>query len=528
MSETWTEITTQDDPATGHRAVEDGRVYRDNDDCLTRTAQIFQRKATAVSGFNNTFSTRTATGIKIRFFKPAFVKKVSFKYWIGFEGIGSRRIWAVVRFNNNGSLETPLADNNGAGTGSALHATVTDFDLSSLAEGIYEAEIYAGHDGAGGDNFSINFPAGRDNEDASTPSGVDDNSVLELFNWNTMDWSTSPASDIVNATHLTADKGHTSTVGKMWYDRDEKLRRQPAGFVLDEVTESTTLHTSWADKGDVAKIYVPRWADVLRLQIEMKVSGGTGRVSINPREADDEGAPYSFWSDDVNEIPTTTSATYEFKQIRINVSRWRGQVIRLRLRMNISTSSTTVAVRALQYNQGHQWEVGPIPSMDPIAIPWRPWASEAYSQWALLHAAWWRRMTSRDSELRERQMLQRYHHTQQTGAFINLTILNESRIKIYQPKGARFLWATCEYSNSGGFVANGIKLDYTDAPDGDYSYNGVRFINVLDGVYEISREARADRDGTVQEFAIWVQGGRNTAVFDVKNLDRARMRWSIV
>ena len=51
MPETWTDITTQDDPGAPHKAVALGRVYRDNDDYNCRS-EAFGRAWVDASGIS--------------------------------------------------------------------------------------------------------------------------------------------------------------------------------------------------------------------------------------------------------------------------------------------------------------------------------------------------------------------------------------------------------------------------------------------------------------------------------------------
>ncbi len=517
MAENWTDVTTQDDPAMGHRAVELGRVHRDNDDCNTRIDQIFQAAGLTVTGLNQTYPNVVGTGIKVRFFKPAFVDKVSFKYYVASRVVGGVRHWSKVRFNFDTNLETTLNDTNVSGTGLV---TITDFDLSSLAEGSYEAEIFVGATCAAGDQFIVRLPSGADEANTQPPSEALDNFTLECFKWNTIKWTTSPSSNLTD-TELAADKGHTKTVGKMWYDRDEKLRRRPAGCSMAEFSEASAVHPTFADKGVFAKVYVPKSADVLLLRVECKVtSGNTGRISINPVEADNEGSPYSFHSVNVNEVAFPTNTSYAIHIIRVNVSRWRGQTVQLKLRMNNSAGGHTVWAKIQDTFQGHNWESGPLPSQQPIAIPWRLFPAAAYDQGALLHAAWWRRIALRDRDLLERQMLQRGFNITRPSSTSSDVNISSSRMRLYQPKGATKLTAICEVANPNSFVSS-LAVDYFDRPDGQLYQQS----NVLAGVWEVTKPLRADRAGTTQEFAIFFTGGTTNIVYRCLDLDRARMRW---
>ncbi len=526
MAENWTTITTQDDPNSGFEAVAKGRVFRDNDDCHTRTDQVVQSRNTNVTGFNQTYPNRVATGIKVRFYKPAFAKYISFRYHLQKNTVGGVRTWSVVRFNGNPALETPLQDTNVTGLGGTYPASVTDFDLSSLPAGVYEAEVFAGHGGLAGDPFTISLPGGTTLASPFAPSMGNDFFAQDAFKWSTVDWATSPASDLVDATHLTADKGITQTQTQMLYDRDEKLRRRTAGFWFPEKT-SSTQQPAWANI-DLGKIYVPRHADILALEIEIKTAAsGTANAYLGAVEHAAAGFP--FWTDDVHGGVASTSTTYERKTIRTNLSMFRGQEVQLRLYLNNNAAANLSSMRKLENEQGNWWEPGPLPSLEKVAVDWRNWQAAGRSQGALMSAGWWRRCVNRDLDLLERQMLQRafsYTNSVSGGGKIQLS---DSSFRLYQPKGVGAsggsLVGYIELASNGAFTSQ-MKLDYIDEPDADGFFGITGFVS--NGIYRVWRPARADRDGTLQTFTLFRNGGTSGAIYRMPESLQGLFGWRIL
>jgi len=524
MAEVWTTIATQDDPDTGHQAIEKGRAFRDNDDCLTRDACTQQAVNLAKTGLNQTYPSRVATGVKVRFFKPAFVKKVSFSYYVAKNGIGAVRTWSVVRFNNNAALETPIKDTNV----SAYPAVVTDFDISSLPEGVYGAEIYAGHAGASGDTIQLRLPSGKLLADPLPSTVASDSNNLSALLFSTADWSSVspplPACDLLDATHLTADKGHTQDAARMFYNRDERLRRRSAVYAFSPQGSSYTF-PSW--QGFVlSKIHVPLHAEVLNLQVLLRTTaGGTAYAVIDCEEMQ---AEFPFANANVSEDASSTSATDEEVTVQVNLAPMRGKDATLRLWLTNSTAAKSTNCQ-IPWSMActHHWSAQPLAGRQGLRPNWQDHPLAARSTGALLSSAWWRRMKFRDRELQERQLLQRaYSATIVTVPVVN-SILYDSIVTLYQPKGmgatGGHLVVMHEIANTLA-LSNTIKLDYLDEPDG---YHADVLGNVINGVYRLERLARADRDGTLQNFGVFVLGGRTGTIHRCQSTDLFRAGWRL-
>jgi hypothetical protein len=524
MAETWTNITTQDDPDSGHQAVTKGRVYRDNDDCHTRHDQILQAKNIAVTTIGGqVYPTRVASGVKVRFFKPAHVKKISFKYHAAFLALGAYDIWSVVRFNNDAALETPVVR---LSTGGVYPVDVVDFDISSLAEGIYEAEVYAGSTAPGGSNHYVALPGGRIVSDPTPGSISNDNTSLQVFRMRDPAWSSSPASDLTDAM-LTADKGITQTQVKMLYDRDEKLRRRPAGFYFPEKTGTAVAPAAWT-ANLLGKIYVPLWADVLNLQVEMKVSAsGQAHVYLSCVELE---TIYPWAHNDSMIGDSSSSTAYEFKTIRVNLAPLRGREVQLKLWSGVTVGGNTAFCRMQEHLQGAWWSVqpaedGPINNTPLKTWPdWREWKAAGYQQGALMSAGWWRRCTNRDRDLIERQMLQRtFSFTgSSTSSYASFA---DAQMTIYQPAGMGAaggkLVAFCEIASAS--AVSSLKLDYGDQPESE-NFNGV-VLNVGNGIYRLERPAIAARDGSLQLFSVFAVRAGGATIYRCLEAQRGMMSW---
>lgn len=475
------------------------------------------------SGFANVYA-RTATGCILRFFLPPHSKTGWFYWYMGGTSVPSNRFWGVVRFNGNPALETPLTDSYYA----SFPVLVSGLDLSSLASGVYEAEVYAGSDNAAKSNI-INLPAGRSIAD-STPSTNFDSSARSSMVFGTEDWTESPASAVTDA-QLTADKGFIYPIAQAFYDRDEKMRRKPAGYLVAEKT-AAVVHPAFVNY-DLPLIYVPRSADVLALDVEIKTdSGGTARAILSCVELEADG--YGFFDESVSEAVTSTATSYEKKTLRVNLSPRRGREATLRLWINNDVTAKTSYFRVLETG-GHRWEVSPIPPFDiytpeDIAAPWRSWPAVARQQGALLHAAWFRRMAQRDLDLMERQMLQRGFSYTIPGTASVPTLVTDSQMRLWQPMGIGAaggkLVAYIELAGTAAAQIN-FGIDYSDIPQG-IGGNWTGWVSATaNGLYKVTRPALAARDGTEQIFgAVYLIGG-NARIIRTQDAPRARMRWEL-
>lgn len=531
MAEAWTNITTQDDPDSGHEAVAKGRAFRDNDDCLTRVVQTVQRSST-IAGFNQVYPNRIATGIAVSFYKPPYAKKVSFQYHLAKTSIGSVRIWAVVRFNNDAALETALGDTNAGGYPGWFD--VVDFDLSSLPEGVYTAEIFAGHAGVVGDAFQCRIPAGRKTQtEPAPPSMLADSPLLRPFKWSDPDWSSAPASNLIDATHLTADKGHSSTIAQMFYDRDQKLVKRPAGYYFTGAEKSATVQHPAFTNFDLPKIYVPKSGDLLAINAAMRTTaGGTAVAYMSCVEMD---ADFPFWNHHVSgDGISTTSATYTNLIHRVNLAPMRGREATLRVWLTNLTAAKTTDYLVNSNQAGHRWEPQPIIGgfgpPEAISDDWQRWAAAGRQQGALLSSAWWHRMTKRDRDLLCQQMSQREFSYTVPATTSTFAPIADNQMTLYQPKGmgasGGLLVAYAQVANSAGFISN-LKIDYTDQPDGSSGGNGWELAGVGDGKYKLTRPARTDRDGTMVSIGIFWATLRTGIVYSCVGDDCHKMRWEV-
>ena len=533
MSEIWTPIVAQDDPDSGLQAIAKGRAYRDNDECLVRSLQTVQRSAT-ISGFNQTYPNRVATGIAVSFYKPPYAKKLSFQYHLSKTSIGSVRAWAVVRFNNNPALETPLGDTSAGGYVGWFD--VVDFDLSSLPAGVYIAEIFAGNAGAAGDSWYARIPAGRRTQtEPAPPSMLADSTLLRPFQWSGADWSSSPASDLLDATHLTADKGLSQTVAQMFYDRDQKLVRRPAGYFFTGAAKSSSFtHPAW-QSFDLPKIYVPKSGDVLALNAAIRTTAGgqaNALMSCVEMEADFPFAHPQVVGDGIG----STSTTFENKILSVNLAPMRGREATLRLWLNNSVAAKTTDFLLASNQAGHRWEPQPYPAtywggaQQTISDDWQRWAAAGRQQGALLSSAWWHRITKRDLDLQCRQFSQREFSYTVPASVVSFSPILDNQMTIYQPKGMGAsggkLVAYIQAASSSGFTS-ALKLDYTDQPDGSGGGNGWEIAGVGDGKYRLERPARSDRDGTAVSIGMFWMTSRVGIVYSAAGDDCHKMRWEV-
>lgn len=512
MAETWTAITDEADPDSGHEAVEKARVFRDNDDALVRVQQTHQATAVGAQNLNNTFSTTEATGVVLKWYKSAHVKKLSFEFYVGKTGLAgpTSRVWGKVRFNNDAGLETSLFDSNVSDPPWA----VVDFDVSSLSEGWYDAEIYAGTDYADGTDMTLRLPAGGLD---TTTLPIDNNSV-GAFEFHDPDWTTSPTSDTLDAA-LAVDEGHNSTIGQAWYDRDEKLRIRPFGI---EIAERSGTGPTGSTFSGIFTAYVPKWANTLHVFFEVYVTGGTGTVllsdALDPSDADYRNAPTL--------VAPVGAYDGTLVECQINVSGNRGQRRFFDLKLINDTGGQSTFARILNTNVQAKWSaLRPLPTRSVTALEWREWPATARSQNAFLHAAWWRRMKNRDLELHERSLYARSFTGTLSSPLLDWTQLGGSRMTLYQPPGlgASGGELVCGVELAGTNGSSGLRLNYSDLT----ADTAEDLTNVNNGEHILHRPLLSARDGSEQEFIVSMVSGLSGQI--VRNTERLRpvMCWRI-
>jgi hypothetical protein len=463
-----------------------------------------------------------ATGCKINFFKPGWATHLDFKFFVGRFQNGvppfGTTIIAKVRFNNDPGLETAVFDSFALGTNIFV---VTNFDISSLAEGYYDAEIFAGTQETPGpaNGWMHRLPAGGPitNVEGGGNLIASDQATLSGFNFTNGSYGTEAISDA----DLTADKGHTSTVGGKWFTRDEQVRLQPANFHFTEVTTASITFVQ-IGPDPLFQIYVPDSATTLVIRGEYKVSGGVGT----------EKPSFFFQSDPQSEsnftgISAANSNVWTTFTCRVNLSRWRGRVVNIQLIGKVDDAGNTVHIRSLEPFWSN-WEGIKIPGNDEINVPWHAWPAEARTQGAFMHAAWFRRMKTRDRGLHERQYLQRpldVTLSSGVGQYIRLQDPNCSEtgcspLEIYVPHGLQKIYMFVEHV-SGNLAS--IKLDtildtFTDDPVG-----GV--ILQPPGKYEVFYTVDPSDYGTIiTPFLQVVVGGPSNSRFRCQDFERSRAR----
>lgn len=503
MAEIWTSTTPLDDPDVGIRAVEMVRKFRDNDDALVRTAQTQQHEVIGAQSWNQTHPATIASGVKIRWFKPAYATEISFRFFVARTGnMAISRVWAKVRFNNDAGLETALFDSDVVSQFGGW--SVVDFDVSSLAEGWYDAEIYVGTVYANGTDMTARLPSGGDQAEDTNPF---DATTLYAVEIHEPDWTSSPASDVTDA-QLTVEKGFTETIPEALYDRDEKLRTRPFGYELTEKSGSDpfTEHT------DVLQIYVPLNANILHVSLEIYKTGGTASFLFY-----DPGHPFESKYRKSNQNlsnPAVPVGAYDgtLNEIQLNVAEDRGEIVVLRLRV-WNTAGQTTFVRATP-GRGKAWfSAGVLPSESATAPEWRNVPVVARDQGGLMSAGWWRRHTNRNRELLDRSMMSRlFSLTIAAGSFTGTSAL-DSRMTIFQPLGAGESGLEIAYAIevAGTPFLQDLWIDYSDLPDGNPP--SFRKVNAANGVHILTRPLLAARDGTEQIFSLFYLGGFNGTIY---------------
>jgi hypothetical protein len=233
----------------------------------------------------------------------------------------------------------------------------------------------------------------------------------------------------------------------------------------------------------------------------------------------------------------STSTTYENKILRVNLAPMRGREATLRVSLNNSVAGKTTDFVINANQAGHRWEPQPLPGTYwdgfgfvpniPISDDWQRWAAAGRLQGALLSSAWWHRLTKRDLDLQCRQMSQReFSFTENSGSPLFGQAIGDSRIGLYQPKGMGAsggqIVAYIQISNALTIPSN-LKVDYTDQPDGTVS----QVSGVGNGKYQLTRPARADRDGTMVEIGLFGASARAGIIYSCAGDDCHKMRWEV-
>jgi hypothetical protein len=536
VAEIWTDITTEDNPGSGGEAVEKGRVYRDNDDALGANIQFGQRTVRfdglespdppgRVPGVDF-----TATGCAIQVFLPAQAKTITFRYYIGKISPGGAGVWGFVRFDDNPTHDTPISVSTYIDRitalpvpGDATPFEVIGHDISAIADGeFHKMEVFAGAlPNSVGDSadYIIRLPSGGPITNIAGGGNLItfDFSELEAINIVTTDMGALETTDA----ELTVEKLHTETVGAKWYDRDEALRLRPAHVVHPEASTSSPTFEIMLDPA--FSLYVPESAGVLRFQIEAKITGGTQGNLI-----------YSMVDQSQNDFinfPVTATSWTILEAEFLNLAKLRGKTPAIRL-TGAKTGGGSVEVRIPDYLAAN-WKAQPIVSRSLHGLQWRPWALEARQVGALMHAGWWRRMSSRDRDLQERQLqprpLDSIALASNIGQYVPVRDATNSERgsynwRCYIPHGTTRLYAPIEMVTTG-FASMRIKVDL---PNHDpFTDNAGAIIDPIDpGIYEPYYPIVPSDWGTFKFLMVHVINNAPTSTWRLLDEDRGRMRFT--
>jgi len=530
----WRVVTIEDDPDSGQEFDDWRACFRDNDTLLSLEELTYQNKLTGITALNQTFPSVVACGVPIRMFIPAWAKTLRVKFYVGRRTSGAPvRTWAQVRVDPGGAnLNSALQDTNV----SPAPWTVT-VDVSSLAEGVYVVDLYAGHAGASGDLIIAALPSGRDQADPLPLAVGFDDAILNSLRIDAdPDWTTSPSS-VLNDADIEEGDAITAAICTAFYDRDQKLRQRGGGMLIAEQSWTSAGGSGWSGLKRGNLIYVPKWADILDIAFEIRVSGGGSSGQCQFVAVNAQGTEvYTFSNVHHSEIIsgyTNTSYAQAAKQ-QINLSAFRGKEVEIGLRVHNNTVGQTTFVRAL--NAGHSWLNAPMntansPAGDKslLAHHWQHWPAVARAAGGAITAGWKRRLATRDREMLERGYRQRAFSWPSPGT-AGYTMIVNSEMRIRQPagigaEGGRLVMYAEIVTPNG--VAD-LRCDYTDMPDVFLPAGSVEALGVGAGKHKLVRMARADRDDTDVTIGIAWRGfsGAGSVIRCLEDL-AFRMRWEL-
>lgn len=483
--------TGLDDPLSGFEAVEKMRVFRDNDDALVSFYEHAVIDRQQINHGGQTHPAVAATGIRARVLITGHQDQVTFPFY--FAPVSSpNQYWALVRFVPGGAnLDTPLNDSGSPITNPAPW-TVSAFDVSSLAPGVYWAEIYAGTGSS--ISFIGRIPSGRSVVELPIDADAVNRYWFDFYGSN--DWTESPSSELLDAT-LSVGKGFKESIAQAMYDRDQKLRTRPGGSPVFAEKTGTAQHPAFDQLGDLGVVYVPRWADVLHTEVEGKTDAGQlGRINIQEKGT-------FFHTQEHSLIAFPQSSAYTLLTCETHLGRFRGREATLNLWVNQANASGTVFARRTA-NLAAYWTPSPITGEQPHTAPYRSWPADSRSEGGLAHAGWWRRVRLTDRDLLERQWYQRLMsvpvpvlNTLKNGAGYAFDSMHTFR----QPDGLGLeggrIFATIILSGFGSGTVD-ARLDYTDvdlAPGfpGDH---GESLLGIGNGTHVITLPVDVAKDGT--------------------------------